>query len=82
MSTQVYLSTWPRKKRLRLVPFSRMISARSTTGVVDQQRPTLAAGDIFGLVEALRGQAAEGAQVIPLVSSEQAMGVVFDHAIP
>jgi len=29
MSTQVYLSTWPRKKRLRLVPFSRRISARS-----------------------------------------------------
>ncbi|MNC50496.1 hypothetical protein D3C75_997400 [compost metagenome] len=28
-STQVYLSTWPRKKRLRFVPFSRMISARS-----------------------------------------------------
>ena len=29
MSTQVYLSTWPRKNWLRFVPFSRMISARS-----------------------------------------------------
>ena len=29
MSTQVYLSTWPRKNWLRLVPFSRMISARA-----------------------------------------------------
>ena len=29
MSTQVYLSTSPRKKRFRFVPFSRMISARS-----------------------------------------------------
>ena len=28
-STQVYLSTRPRNMRLRLVPFSRMISARS-----------------------------------------------------
>ncbi len=30
MSTQVYLSTSPRKNWLRLVPFSRRISARST----------------------------------------------------
>ena len=29
MSTQVYLSTSPRTKRCRLVPLSRMISARS-----------------------------------------------------
>ena len=29
-STQVYLSTWPQKNLLRLVPFSRIISARST----------------------------------------------------
>ncbi len=29
-STHVYLSTWPRKKRLLLVPFSQMISARSS----------------------------------------------------
>ena len=29
-STQVYLSTWPRKNWPRLVPFSQMISARST----------------------------------------------------
>ena len=28
-SCQVYLSTSPRKKRLRSVPFSRMISART-----------------------------------------------------
>jgi hypothetical protein len=27
----VYLSTWPRKNWLRLVPFSRMISARSAS---------------------------------------------------
>ena len=29
-STHVYLSTWPRKNALRFVPFSWMISARST----------------------------------------------------
>jgi len=30
MSSQVYLSVSPRKNWLRLVPFSRMISARAT----------------------------------------------------
>ncbi len=44
MSTQVYLSTSPRRNWLRLVPFSRMISARSRQRwVVDQQGAALAA---------------------------------------
>src|SRR5437667_433580 len=37
MSIQPYLSTWPRKNRLRSVPFSRRISARST--YVHEHRP-------------------------------------------
>ena len=39
MSSQVYLSTSPRRKRLRLVPFSRTISAR----VIDSGRLTSSA---------------------------------------
>ena len=40
MSTQPYLSTSPRKNALRLVPFSRMISARSVSwGLLMTSRP-------------------------------------------
>ena len=39
-STQVYLSTSPRKNFARFVPLSRMISARSiSAGVVDAEGP-------------------------------------------
>ena len=52
--------------------------------VVDQERAALAAGEVLGLVEALRGEAAERAEVPALVLGEQAMGIVFDDrdAVP
>ena len=63
MSSQVYLSTSPRKKRLRSVPFSRMISARSTQRrVVHEQRAALAADDVLRLVEAESAEVAERAK--------------------
>ena len=52
-STQVYLSTWPRKNWLRLVPFSRMISARSTNrGSLISSAPPSPRDDVLRLVEA------------------------------
>ncbi len=83
MSTQVYLSTCPRKNWLRLVPFSRMISARSAKSqVVDQQRPALAGDDVLGLVEAKRGQLPDAAQRPPLVARHQALRGILDHQQP
>ena len=69
-STQVYLSTWPRKNWLRLVPFSRMISARSADrAVVDEQRAALAADDVLGLVEAERAEVADRARAAAAVGA-------------
>ena len=51
-------------------------------GVVDQQGPSLAAGEVLGLVETLGGHTAEGAQVLALVAAEEAVGVVFHHCHP
>ena len=62
----MYLSTWPRKNRLRLVPFSRMISALHQFRIVDQKRPAFSADDVLGFVEALGRQAAERAGSLPL----------------
>ena len=63
MSTQVYLSTLPRKNWLRLVPFSQMISrALDQGGIVDAERPALAGDEVLGLVEAEGAQGAEAAQ--------------------
>ena len=79
-STQVYLSTRPRKKLRRFVPFSRMISARSTYfGIVDDDSATLAAGEVLGLVEALRGHDPEGAERPAPILPEEPVRVVLYH---
>ena len=77
-STHVYLSISPRKKRLRLVPFSRITSARSTRSTsLTTQRSALAACEILGLVEALGGKASECPCVLPFIPSEQAVRIVL-----
>ncbi len=48
-------------------------------GVVDQQGAALAAGEVLGLVKALRCQAAEAAQGPALVLPQQAVGVIFHN---
>ncbi|MGC4037790.1 MAG: hypothetical protein QM764_17640 [Chitinophagaceae bacterium] len=79
MSTHVYLSTWPRKNCERLVPFSRMISARSTKrAIVDEQRAAFAGDDVLGLVEAQRAERAERAERLAFVRREDALRGVFD----
>ena len=57
-----------------------MISARSIScGIVDQQRAALAAGEILGLVETLRRQCTERAEIPALVLAEQPVGIVLHH---
>ena len=46
--------------------------------VVDQQGSTLTRGEVLGLMETLRGQHTEGAQIFPLVSGEEAVSIIFD----
>ncbi len=85
MSTHVYLSTWPRKNWLRLVPFSRMISARSTNArVVDQQRAALAGNHVLGFVKAKRAEVPDAAKRAPLVLRHDALRGILDHeqAVP
>ena len=80
IETQVYLSTCPRKKRLRLVPFSRMISAFSINAwIVDQKSAAFTAGEILGLVKTLGCHAANRAQPAIFILSKQAVRVVFHH---
>ena len=48
--------------------------------VVNQQRAALAAGEIFGLVEALRRQFAKCPQITSFVPREQGMGVILNYS--
>ena len=78
-STQVYLSTWPRKNWLRFVPFSRMISARSTNrGSLTQERAALAGDDVLRLVERQGRQVADAAERPAAVVGDEALGRVLD----
>jgi len=47
--------------------------------VVDEQRPALAAREVLRLVETLRGERPERAEVLRLVLREESVGVVFDE---
>src|SRR5580765_7122859 len=58
------------------------LGALDQGGVVDEQRAPLPAGEVLRLVEALRGERAEGAQELPLVPAEEAVSVVFDDGGP
>src|ERR1039457_5306341 len=49
-------------------------------GLVDQQGAALAAIDVLGFVNALRGEAAERAKQLSLVTPEQAVGIVLDDS--
>ena len=79
MSTQVYLSTSPRKNCWRFVPLSRMISARSTNSrIVDAQGPALAADVVLRLVEAVAAEVADRAQRPAVVEGVDPLGGVLD----
>ena len=80
MSTQVYLSTCPRKNWLRLVPFSRSTSARGhELWIVDEQRTALAAYQVLGFMEGERSQVANGPQRPALVRRHDPLRRVLDH---
>jgi len=79
-STQVYLSTSPRRNCLRLVPLiPQYFSARDVAGIVDQKRTPLAAGDVLGFMKTLRGERAECSQMPSLVPRKQPVGVILHY---
>ena len=67
MSRQVYLSTWPRKNWLRLVPFADDFRPIDQGRIVHQRRAAFAAGGVvFGFMEAEAADMATVPNALPL----------------
>ncbi len=78
-STQVYLSTWPRKNCAAVrALLADDLGALDEARVVDEQRAAFAADDVLGLVEAERAELADRAERPAAVGREDALRGVLD----
>lgn len=58
--------------------FAENFGAMAKGGIVEDERAAFTAGDVFSLMEAEGGHAAEGAELAGVISAEESVGIVFD----